>query len=67
MNLRPELVEKKDPPIIIKISNIKDKFWGELSSDNPILEILLISDKRMTLKSWLKLKKIKNKNIKMIK
>ena len=25
INLRPELVEKKDPPIIIKIKKIKDK------------------------------------------
>ena len=30
-NLIPELVEKKDPPIIIKIKNIKDKSLGILS------------------------------------
>tara|TARA_Y100000817_G_scaffold139021_1_gene109048 strand:+ start:313 stop:453 length:141 start_codon:yes stop_codon:yes gene_type:complete len=25
-NLRPELVEKKDPPIMIKIKKIKERF-----------------------------------------
>ena len=39
-NLIPELVEKKEPPIIIKIKKIKDKFLGILR-EKPIFEIEL--------------------------
>ena len=39
-NLRPELVEKKEPPIIIRIIKINVRFWGT-SKENPILEIEL--------------------------
>ena len=41
-NLKPELVEKKDPPIITKIKNIKDKFLGLLSNEKPIFDTLLV-------------------------
>ena len=59
INLRPELVEKKDPPTMTNIKNIKVKFgWFELS-ENPILEILLDTDKRLIEKLLLKLKKRK--------
>ena len=57
INLIPELVEKKDPPIITNIKNINVKFgWFELS-ENPMLEILLDTDKRLIKKLLLKLKK----------
>ena len=39
-NLIPELVEKKEPPMIIKIRKIKDKFLGTLR-EKPIFEIEL--------------------------
>ena len=44
-NLRPELVEKKEPPIIIRIIKMNVRFWGT-SKENPILEIALQSDKK---------------------
>ena len=51
INLRPELVEKKDPPIITKIRYMKFKFsWAE-PNEKPILVILLIIAKRFTKKS----------------
>ena len=40
-NLRPDLVEKKETPIIINIINIKLRFSGVLSNDIPIFETLL--------------------------
>tara|TARA_B100001057_G_C21996974_1_gene624519 strand:+ start:55 stop:309 length:255 start_codon:yes stop_codon:yes gene_type:complete len=58
-NRRPELVEKNDPPIIIKIIKINVRFWGA-SRENPILEIELQIDKKSEEKLLLKLKKIKN-------
>ena len=39
-NLIPELVEKKEPPIIIKIKKIKDKSFGTIK-EKPIFEIEL--------------------------
>ena len=57
-NLRPELVEKKDPPIIIRIIKIKLRFWGTFK-ENPILEIELQIDKKSVEKLLLKFKKIK--------
>tara|TARA_B100000123_G_scaffold257148_1_gene220915 strand:+ start:383 stop:562 length:180 start_codon:yes stop_codon:yes gene_type:complete len=51
-------VEKKDPPIIIKIKKIKDRFWGT-SKENPILDIELQIDKKSNEKLLLMLKKIK--------
>ena len=58
-NLKPELVEKKDPPIIIRIIKIKVKFWG-VSKVNPILEIELQIDKKSKEKFLSELKKMKN-------
>ena len=40
-NLKPELVEKKDPPIITKIRNKKDKLVEEFSKEKPIIDTLL--------------------------
>ena len=58
-NLSPELVEKKDPPIIIRIIKINVRFWGA-SRENPILEIELQIDKKSEEKLLLELKKMKN-------
>ena len=58
-NLRPELVEKKEPPIIIKIIKMNVRFWGT-SKENPILEIELQTDNKSKEKSFVELKKIKN-------
>ena len=58
-NLSPELVEKKDPPIIIRMIKIKVRFWGT-SKENPILEIELQIDKKSKEKLLLELKKMKN-------
>ena len=51
-------MEKKDPPIIIKIKKIKDRFRGT-SKENPILDIELQIDKKSNEKLLLMLKKIK--------
>ena len=56
----PELVEKKEPPIITKIKKIKDKLFGFVLSENPIFEILLVNDKNKSIKLLSKFKKIKN-------
>ena len=40
-NLRPELVEKKEPPIIINIIKTKVRLSGVLSREIPIFETLL--------------------------
>ena len=61
----PELVEKKEPPIITSIKKIKDKLLGELFRENPTLDILLVKDKNNSLKLFSKFrntKKIINKN-----
>ena len=57
----PELVEKKDPPIITNIKKMNDKFLELLSSEKPILETLLVKDKNNSLKLLSKLKKTKKK------
>ena len=65
-NLIPELVEKKDPPIIIRIKNMKDKSLG-IFREKPIFEIeLQIARKREEkLSSILRnIKKTLTKNIK---
>ena len=63
-NLSPELVEKKEPPIITKIKKTKDKFVELLLRENPILDTLLVRDKNNSLKSLLKFKKTKKITIK---
>ena len=52
-------MEKKDPPIIIKIRNIKERFWGT-SKENPILDIELLIDRKSNEKLLFMLKKMKN-------
>ena len=59
INRNPELVEKKDPPIITNIKKINVKFFWFVSKENPILDILLTIDKRFNEKLLLKLKKRK--------
>ena len=49
-NLMPELVDKKEPPIITKIKKINDRFCGALSREIPMLDILLVNDKNIELK-----------------
>ena len=56
INLMPELVEKKDPPIITKIKKIKDKFLGLFSKEKPIFDTLLATDNKFTEKSFFRLK-----------
>ena len=55
----PELVEKKEPPIITKIKNIKDKFLGLLSNEKPMFDTLLLKQNNNKLKSYSKFKKEK--------
>ena len=45
-NLKPELVEKKEPPIITIIKKTSHKLDGEFSVEIPILDILLVKEKR---------------------
>tara|TARA_B100001769_G_C21848647_1_gene460154 strand:+ start:434 stop:670 length:237 start_codon:yes stop_codon:yes gene_type:complete len=59
INLKPELVEKKEPPIITRIKKIKSKFDCFKSNENPIFDILLEIDNKLIKKSLLKLKKRK--------
>ena len=61
----PELVEKKDPPIITNIKKINDKFFELLSSEKPTLETLLVRDKNSSLKLLSKFKKVKKINNKI--
>ena len=49
-NLKPELVEKKDPPIITSKIYIKFKLAWSTSSEIPIFEILLTKDKKLDIK-----------------
>ena len=49
-NLKPELVEKKDPPTITNNIYIKFKFVWSTSSEIPIFEILLTKDKKLIVK-----------------
>ena len=59
-NLIPELVEKKDPPMIIKIKNIKERSFG-ICVENPIFEIELQIARKRDEKLSSKLKKRKKK------
>ena len=49
-NLKPELVEKKDPPIITSKIYIKCKLDWPISSEIPIFEMLLTKDKKLYVK-----------------
>tara|TARA_B100001121_G_C18261129_1_gene421717 strand:- start:190 stop:393 length:204 start_codon:yes stop_codon:yes gene_type:complete len=50
MNLKPELVEKNEPPIIIKIKKINEYLFVVFSRENPIFETLLDIAKKSSLK-----------------
>ena len=65
-NLIPELVEKKDPPIIINIRNINDKSLDTFR-EKPIFEIELLIARKIEEKLLSTLRKIKKKQIKKIK
>tara|TARA_B100001027_G_C16147199_1_gene276402 strand:+ start:176 stop:418 length:243 start_codon:yes stop_codon:yes gene_type:complete len=63
-NRSPELVEKNDPPIIIRIKKINTRFWGT-SKEKPIFEIELQIAKKSNeklLSELNKIKKVKAKN-----
>ena len=62
-NLIPELVEKKDPPIIINIKNMNDKSFDTFS-EKPIFEIELQIARKIEEKLSSILKKMKKKLIK---
>ena len=49
-NLKPELVEKKDPPIITSKMYIKCMLAWSTSREIPILEMLLTKDKKLNMK-----------------
>ena len=59
INLKPELVEKKDPPIITKIRKIKERFDSVSLNEIPIFETLLEIDTSKFKKLFLLLKKTK--------
>ena len=59
-NLIPELVEKKDPPIITIIKNKNHKLEAELLNEIPILDILLVKEKSIDEKLYSELKRTKN-------
>ena len=65
-NLIPELVEKKEPPIIIKIKKIKDKSFGTIK-EKPIFEIELQIARKIEEKLSLMFKNMKKKLTKKIK
>ena len=58
-------MEKKDPPIITSIRKTKDKFVELLSREKPMLETLLVRDKKSSLKLLSKFKKVKKINNKI--
>ena len=62
----PELVEKKDPPIIINIKNIKERSLG-ICVENPIFEIELDIARKSDEKLSSRFKNRKKKLIKNIK
>ena len=67
INRKPELVEKKDPPIITKIKKMRVKLGWFVFNEKPILDMLLETDNKLTVKSLLKLKKRKKSAITTIK
>ena len=60
MNLKPELVEKKDPPMMTKIKYMKFKVDWLDSIEKPIFDILVDIERRFVKKSFFELKKRKN-------
>ena len=62
ITLNPELVEKKDPPIITNIKKINDKFLGVSSKETPKFDTLLDIETSIFKKLLSKLKKTKLKD-----
>ena len=58
ITLKPELVEKNDPPTITNIRKINDKFDGIFSKEIPRLETLLDKETKIFKKLFSELKKI---------
>ena len=50
MNRIPELVEKKDPPIITKIKNTNERLDGTLFLEIPTFDILLVKESNILVK-----------------
>ena len=67
ITLKPELVEKKDPPNITSNKNIKDRLRGISEKEIPIFETLLHIETKIVKNLLSKLKKIKKKTIIIIK
>ena len=63
ITLRPELVEKNEPPIITRIKNKKYKFELLSLKDIPIFDTLLDIETNIFKKLLFLLKKIKNTDI----
>ena len=65
ITLIPELVEKKEPPIITVIKNINIRLFGVSKNDIPIFETLLAIPTNIVGKLLLEFKKINEKEIKI--
>ena len=63
INLIPELVEKKEPPIITIIKKINIKLFGVSFSEIPIFDILLDIATKIVRKLLLEFKKTNEKEI----
>ena len=59
INRKPELVEKKEPPIITNIKKIKDKLFETPEKEIPKFDILLDIETSISKKLLSKLKKTK--------
>tara|TARA_B100000700_G_C14211338_1_gene474929 strand:+ start:226 stop:489 length:264 start_codon:yes stop_codon:yes gene_type:complete len=64
-SLRPELVEKKEPPIITMIKYKNHKLLGVSSKEIPILDILLVKENNTDEKLYSKLNRTKKMIIKI--
>ena len=63
INLIPELVEKKEPPITTMIKKKYIKLFGVSSNEMPIFDILLTIETKITGKLLLEFKKTNEKEI----
>tara|TARA_Y100001958_G_scaffold154918_1_gene144618 strand:+ start:445 stop:669 length:225 start_codon:yes stop_codon:yes gene_type:complete len=67
ITLKPELVEKKDPPIITSKRKINDRFDGTFLKEIPKFETLLDKETRIFKKLFSELKNINKTDIIIIK
>ena len=65
ITLIPELVEKKDPPIITNTKKINTKLLGVLENDTPTFDILLVIATKIVGKLLLEFKKTNEREIKI--